>query len=219
MSKLVLFDLDGTLLDTARDFTEVLNRQLGAHAVPPLSYEEVRETVSAGARALVKRGFRIDENHPRFNEFLQELLDLYDEQIPLTRAATFEGVDELLENIGANNIPWGIVTNKPARFTTPLLENFPAFHDRAVVICADQLQRSKPDPEGLLLACSTVGREPQDCIYVGDHPRDIEAGKNAGMQTVAVGWGYFPTDTRLEDWQADLIVEHPAELKHFLFGP
>tara|TARA_R110002110_G_scaffold89303_2_gene232683 strand:- start:31034 stop:31702 length:669 start_codon:yes stop_codon:yes gene_type:complete len=218
VSKHLLFDLDGTLMDTAADFTKVLNRQLEKHGREQVSYEQVRQTVSDGARALVRLGYGIDESDPAFNAYLQELLDAYSEQIGQTEASLFSGIEHMLQDIAASQFQWGIVTNKPSRFTTPLLENFPLLSASAVVVCADHLSRSKPDPEGLMLACQTLGCEADQCIYIGDHLRDVEAGKNAGMMTVAVSWGYFPPGTRLEDWQADLIVSSPQEISDYVFG-
>jgi 2-phosphoglycolate phosphatase len=218
VSKHVLFDLDGTLLDTAQDFTRVLNNLLQENGRAPVSYEQVRETVSDGARALVRMGFDIDEDDPAFQTHLQSLLDAYAEQIDRTESAVFQGIENLLRSIDSNNFHWGIVTNKPSRFTTPLLQKIPLLQNCASVICADQLAKSKPDPEGLIRACQLLNITPDDCIYVGDHLRDIEAGKNASMATIAVAWGYFPANTELSTWQADFIAQSPEEISHYLFG-
>ena len=217
MSKHVLFDLDGTLLDTARDFTQVLNQLLQEYGRNEVSAAKVRETVSDGARALVKLGFNIDETDEDFNRYLQELLDLYAIKITNTEAGLFKDIPELLNRINAENYSWGIVTNKPSRFTEPLLTNFPAMKNSAVVICADQVSQGKPSPESLLLACKTLACKPEECIYVGDHKRDIDAGKNAGIKTIAVNWGYFSAHIQLEDWQPDLIVASPHEIATYLF--
>lgn len=214
----MLFDLDGTLLDTAKDFTQVLNQLLRKHGRNEVAYQRVRETVSDGARALIKLGFEIDEQHALFNQFLQELLTLYADKIITTEAVLFAGIPELLHRIESEKLRWGIVTNKPSRFTIPLLKNFPDFRNSSVLVCADQLKAGKPDPEGLLLASRTLACEPGQCIYVGDHQRDIEAGKNADIETIAVSWGYYPESTSLEEWQADLIVETPHEIGDYLFG-
>lgn len=218
MSKLVLFDLDGTLLDTAKDFTQVLNQQLHQHDKTAVSFQRVRETVSDGARALIKMGFGIDETNNDFNHYLQELLNLYADKIASTEAELFDGITELLHKIESEHLQWGIVTNKPSRFTIPLLTNFPAMHNSAVVICADQVKKGKPDPEGLLKACKMLSCKTEHCLYVGDHKRDIDAGKNAKIKTIAVSWGYYPENTKLEDWQADLIVDSPQEITNYLFG-
>jgi len=217
VSRHVLFDLDGTLLDTAKDFTQVLNQLLKEYGRDEVSHAKVKETVSDGARALVKLGFDIEETDKNFNHYLQQLLDLYAIKITSTEADLFDGIPELLSRINLENYSWGIVTNKPSRFTTPLLTNFPAMQNAAVVICADQVAQGKPSPESLLLACRTLACQPEECIYVGDHKRDIDAGKNAGIKTIAVNWGYFPQHIQLEDWQPDLVVANPQEITAYLF--
>jgi len=217
VSKHVLFDLDGTLLDTAKDFTQVLNQLLQQYGSDQVSSAQVQETVSDGARALIKLGFGINEAHGNFNNYLQELLDLYAIKITDTEAELFKGIPELLSRINAENFQWGIVTNKPTRFTTPLLKNFSAMKNAAVIVCADQVTQGKPSPESLLLACETLACKPEECIYVGDHKRDIDAGKNANILTIAVRWGYYPEHIRLEDWKPDLIVETPQEIAAYLF--
>ncbi len=216
MSKVVLFDLDGTLLDTARDFTQVLNQLLAQYNQPEISYELVKQTVSDGARALIKCSFSIDESDERFAGYLQELLDLYAIKIQQTESTLFSGISNLLKKIETENCQWGIVTNKPSRFTTPLLSFFPDLKNAAVVICADELSEGKPSPEGLLLACKKLDCAPEHCMYVGDHKRDIDAGKNADIKTIAVNWGYFPDDIKLDDWGPDLIVDSPEEIATLL---
>ncbi len=216
--KHLLFDLDGTLLDTAKDFSAVLNYQLIKHGREEVAEQHVRETVSDGARALIKLGFSIDESDQDFSTYLEELLNLYANKIPSSEAVLFPGIEELLSLLDKNNLAWGIVTNKPSRFTTPLLKQFNIFQSSAVVVCADQVSQSKPSPEGILLACQTLNRKPNECIYVGDHKRDIDAGKNANMETIAVTWGYVPKTVRLEDWQPDHIVNTSQEIADHLFG-
>lgn len=217
MSKHVLFDLDGTLLDTAKDFTQVLNQLLLKYDKHKVSPAKVEETVSDGARALIKLGFKIEESHEKFSSYLQELLDLYAIKIINTEAELFQGIPELLSRISSEKFSWGIVTNKPSRFTTPLLKNFSALQNAAVVTCADQVTEGKPSPESILLACEKLGLETKDCIYIGDHKRDIDAGKNANMPTIAVSWGYFPKHIQLSDWKPDLIVDSPEEITAYLF--
>ncbi len=217
MSKHVLFDLDGTLLDTAKDFTQILNTLLHQYGKNEVSPARVKETVSDGARALIKLGFNINESHKNFDIYLQELLDLYAIKINTTEAELFEGIPKLLSRINTENFHWGIVTNKPARFTTPLLKKISALQNPAVVVCADQVAQGKPSPESLLLACEALACTPNDCIYVGDHKRDIDAGKNANIKTIAVSWGYSPAHIQLKDWNPDLIVETPQEIAAYLF--
>ena len=212
MTKTVLFDLDGTLLDTERDFTQILNNQLASYGHAPVSARQVRNTVSSGARALVKLGFKIDESHETFNALLEELLERYQIRIPQTECVLFPGISSLLKALDLMKAPWGIVTNKPSRYTLPLVEKFPALQRSQVLICADQLSRSKPDPEGILLACSRLKCSPGDVLYVGDHPKDVQAAAAAGSMSVGVRWGYIPEDQPIESWKADLIINHPDDI-------
>lgn len=212
MGKIVLFDLDGTLLDTERDFTAILNNLLTAHNRPPVTARQVRNTVSSGARALVKLGFGIDESHGDFTGYLNELLENYQQRIHRTECVLFPGIANLLGALDNRSIPWGIVTNKPGRFTDPLVKKFPALAASAVVICPDQLSNSKPDPEGILLACERMGAAPEDALYVGDHPKDVQAARAAGAMSVGVRWGYIPVEHPIETWQADLVINHPDDI-------
>ncbi|MDT8397674.1 MAG: HAD-IA family hydrolase [Pseudomonadales bacterium] len=217
MLKTILFDLDGTLLDTEPDFTLILNRLLRANQRAEVSAARVRQTVSSGARALIRLGFGMDEEDPDFSSHLDQLLALYDRQIPDTRCVLFPGIASLLQRIDSENLNWGIVTNKPSRFTQPLLARIPALSQCRVVVCPDQLQQSKPDPEGLLLACRQAASSAAEAVYVGDHPRDIEAGRNAGMKTIAAAWGYLPENTQALDWNADKVARHADDIQDYLF--
>lgn len=207
----VLFDLDGTLLDTAADFAQVLNQLLMQHQREPLPYARIRETVSDGARALVHLGFGIDESDAGFETLRQELLALYQTQLAV-HTRLFEGMDQVLAHLEHTGIPWGIVTNKPAAYTTPLL-NALDLHSRCrIAVCPDHVKQRKPDPEGLLLACRHLGCSPDSAIYLGDHRRDIEAGRNAGMRTVACRFGYIHRDDDITSWQADFVVDSPTDI-------
>lgn len=217
MIKTVLFDLDGTLLDTEPDFTIILNQLLAKHGRKLVNSLEVRQTVSSGARALVKLGFGINEDDEYFLSYLNSLLDLYDEQIKKTLSRVFENIDSLLQRIDSENLQWGIVTNKSSRFAEPLIQKVDALQNCQLLICSDHLSQSKPDPEGLLLACQKLACQPTEAIFVGDHPKDIEAGKKAGMVTIATAWGYLPQDTVISDWSADKIVYSADEIQHYLF--
>lgn len=212
MANTVLFDLDGTLLDTERDFTQILNNQLSSHGVEAVSALNVRRNVSNGARALVMLGFGIDEKDEAFDSHLTELLDRYLVRIPQTESVLFPGIANLLGALDRNNCPWGIVTNKPSRFTLPLVEKFPALQTSKVVICPDQLTNSKPDPEGILLACSRIQCDPGDVLYVGDHPKDVQAASAAGAISIGVRWGYIPEEHPIETWNADIVINHPDEI-------
>lgn len=207
----VLFDLDGTLVDTAEDFVQVLNvlrARYGLDALPPL---KIRNTVSDGARALTALAFGGQEGEPKFEQQRQELLDLYLLEVG-THARLFQGMPETLVALERSGIPWGIVTNKPRVYTERLLQRLALSENCRVLVCPDDVQQAKPNPEGLLLAASTLGIAPSTCVYVGDHVRDIEAGKAAGMRTVAAKFGYIDSPDIVQTWQADFVIEQASAL-------
>jgi phosphoglycolate phosphatase len=213
--KAVLFDLDGTLLDTAPDFASVLNTMLQRHDRAPVSYRAIRQTVSHGARALVQLGFDTSEGDTGFEDLLNELLDQY--QARLSECTSlFEGMTELLQLIETQRIPWGIVTNKPALYTSAILQDLQLDQRCATTICPDQITHRKPHPESIYLACSEVGCEPVEAIYVGDHRRDIEAGRNAGMPTIAAAYGYVTAEDPPDQWGADRVANNVNELHFFI---
>ncbi len=202
----VLFDLDGTLVDTAPDFITVLNAQRRDHGLPPLCDNTIRDTVSDGARALTRLAFGGQPGEPRFERFRQELLDRYEQEVG-NAAVLFEGMDSALTRLEAHNIPWGIVTNKPRLYTRLLLARMGLNERCRVSICPDDVTTSKPDPEGLLLACQRLNCAPHSSWYLGDHERDIAAGRAAGMRTIAARYGYILDKNQLERWQADYVIE------------
>lgn len=212
MPQAVLFDLDGTLLDTEPDFTLILNQMLLHHGHTEVKGELVRTFVSAGAGAVVRQGFRIQESDPRHPELLAEFLERYSRQIPATLAGLFSDIDLLLAALNDTGVPWGIMTNKARRFSEPLLARFETFSTCATLVCPDDVGKGKPDPAGLLLACSHLSLPPADVLYVGDHPRDIEAATRAGMPGVAVSWGYLPVDSHIDDWGASFVAHSPQDL-------
>ena len=207
----ILFDLDGTLVDTAADFVSVLNGQRELHNYPPLPAQMIRDTVSDGARALTKLAFGGAPGENTFEIKRLELLELYAEQAG-DQAKLFEGMETVLCHFEALNIPWGIVTNKPKRFTNILLDKLSLSSRSAVTLCPDDVIRAKPDPESLFLACSRLSCRPENTLYVGDHERDIIAGKAANMKTVAASYGYILDKKKISDWQADYEIDHPSEL-------
>ena len=183
----VLFDLDGTLIDTAPDFASVLNRQLLAHGRSPIPYKAIRQ------------------------EFLSHyLIHLADE----TRL--FPGMDELLSHLETREIPWGIVTNKPSLYTLPLLKALNLDQRCSVAICPDMVTHTKPQPEPMFKAADALGVAADKCVYVGDHQRDIEAGKRASMITVAVSYGYIQDNDSPANWEADYLVDTVFELSRLL---
>ncbi|WP_417534587.1 HAD family hydrolase [Marinobacterium stanieri] len=210
----ILFDLDGTLLDTARDFHGIINRMLAQHGRPSISYDSLRTQVSNGARAMVRHAFELNQDHPEFAALHQQLLDDYaGTDYPDSRA--FSGIEELVDWLENSKHPWGIVTNKPERFTRPLLQQV-GLGQCQCIICPEQVKQTKPDPEGLVLACEILGSRPEDSIYVGDHIRDIEAGRAAGMKTVAAAWGYLNEGESCSDWDADYICAQAEDLRPLL---
>ncbi|HUH37496.1 MAG TPA: HAD-IA family hydrolase [Spongiibacteraceae bacterium] len=211
----VLFDLDGTLIDTAADFVAVLNQLLTRHQREVLPFARIRETVSDGARALVQLGFGIDESAAEFEFLRLELLALYQTQLAV-HTRLFEGMDAVLAHLDQRDIPWAIVTNKPQAYTDPLLRALDLHQRCRIAVCPDHVSQRKPDPEGLLLACRHLGCPPESAIYLGDHRRDIEAGRNARMPTVACRYGYIHADDDIESWRADFIVDTPADIMTLL---
>lgn len=211
----VLFDLDGTLLDTAPDFIRVVNQQLNRHNMESVDPQRIRKTVSNGARALINLAFGLDEGDEHFISRHSELLDLYEQSIA-DETVFFPGIDLFLKELELRSIPWGIVTNKPSRFTLPLLDKLNLSDRCSVTICPDDVRQRKPHPEPLFLACKRIECSPEKTIYVGDHARDIEAGRRAGMTTIAARYGYIDTPEQVLEWKADFIIDHGNELSECL---
>jgi phosphoglycolate phosphatase len=211
----VLFDLDGTLLDTAPDFAVVVNRMLREHGRAPLPFAQIRATVSHGARALVQLAFGLADGEPGFETLRSRLLELYESGLAI-ETTPFEGIRELLVTLAERGIVWGVVTNKPHYLAEPLLARMGLQPPAAVLVCPDHVSRTKPDPEPLLLACHRLGCEPGRSIYVGDHARDIEAGRRAGMRTIAAAWGYLAEDESVLPWGADFVAQDVSALTQLL---
>lgn len=211
----VLFDLDGTLVDTAADFIAVLNNMRQIDNLPLLNSEIIRNTVSDGSKALITLAYQLEENDHGFEEKRQWLLDLYEQELG-KNSALFNGFETLLTTFEDNNIAWGIITNKPARFTLPLLAHLNINPSNNVAICPDHVAQTKPHPEPLLLAAKKLNLNPMQCVYVGDHQRDIEAGRNAGMKTIACSYGYIKPGDSVNNWQADIIVNSVADFSQFI---
>ena len=207
----VIFDLDGTLLDTAPDFVLVVNKLLQQYQQPTLDAALIRSQVSNGAKALVKLAFALNEDDPEFEVRRLQLLDLYLQHIAdYTRP--FDGIEPLINKLNQHQIVWGIATNKPARYTLPLMQALNMQPAPFSVICPDHVSRAKPDPESLFLASQQLACTPDQIIYVGDHLRDIECGKRAGSITIAAAYGYIDQDDKAENWQADHLVQSADEI-------
>jgi 2-phosphoglycolate phosphatase len=211
----VLFDLDGTLLDTAPDLAAALNRlrrERGESALPPAA---VRPTVSHGSPGMLKLGFGLEPDDARYAELNQRFLALYREAIAVD-TALFPGMAEVLIHLETAGIHWGVVTNKPGWLTEPLLKALDLWPRAACVVSGDTLDKRKPDPEPLWYACERVGAAPGRSLYVGDAERDVQAGNRAGMITLVAGFGYLSTEDRPEDWGAAGLLERPADLLGWL---
>ena len=215
MIKAVLFDLDGTLADTARDLGAALNRLLAEENLPPQPYEAVRPIASHGARGLVSLGFGIDKTRPRFEEYRLRFLEQYDHDFS-SHTTLFDGINELILALQARGLAWGIITNKPMRFTDRLVPALPFAVPPAVVVSGDTVGVAKPDPAPMLHACRLIDTDPRHCLYVGDAERDIQAGRAVGMKTVLVNWGYIADSDDTASWQADISINEPSELLAYL---
>ncbi|RTZ40982.1 phosphoglycolate phosphatase [Candidimonas sp. SYP-B2681] len=211
MQKLVLFDFDGTLADTAPDLAAAANKQRARKGLPPLPYETFRPYASHGARGLLKAALNMDPDHPEYEIFRQQFLTDY-EQDMTTLTTLFPGVKSLLATLKSNGYTWGIVTNKMEYLAVPLVVHLGLYTDCAVTVGGDTTSHAKPHPAPLLHAAKAAGFEPADCIYVGDDERDIIAGKAAGMATIVAAYGYCGKETALQAWQANAIAQSPADI-------
>jgi N-acetyl-D-muramate 6-phosphate phosphatase len=209
--KAVLFDLDGTLLDTAPEFHEIVSMQLRKHGTAPIAFDNFREVVSDGARGMVHRAFGIAPADARFEPLRREFLDLYAQHLG-AHTQLFPGMPETLAFIESNNWRWGIVTNKPDAFSAPLIRALGLAERCATLICPDHVKQRKPDPESLLLACSQIDCAVSEAIYVGDHRRDIECARAAGMISIACDYGYVHRDDPCANWGADFIVSRADDI-------
>jgi 2-phosphoglycolate phosphatase len=211
----VLFDLDGTLLDTAPDLAAALNTVLAENRREPLLFETIRPAVSHGGIAIIRRGFGLEASDPAIEPLRQRLLEVYRANIS-TRTRPFPGMAEVLDTLEARGLNWGVVTNKPGWLTEPLLGDLGLLQRAACVVSGDTLAQRKPDPAPMLHACALAGSKPQQCVYIGDAQRDVEAGNNAGMYTLVALFGYFREDDRPQEWQADAMIDTPAGLLAWL---
>lgn len=208
-ARAVLFDLDGTLADTAPDLAAALNRMRAVRQLELAPFAALRPYTSAGARGLLGAGFGITPDHPEFEVMKHEFLDNYERAL-CRDSVLFDGVSALLAQLAARQLPWGIVTNKIARLTDPLVPLL-GLQAAQCVISGDTTPHAKPHPAPLLEAARRLGVDPRECFYLGDDLRDIQAAKAAGMRSVAVAWGYGGASEPAQ-WDADLILAHPLDL-------
>ncbi|AQA19449.1 phosphoglycolate phosphatase [Halioglobus japonicus] len=207
--KAVLFDLDGTLVDTAAEFVVVVQQLRAEHGLDTMDPERIRASVSNGARALVNLSLGIDFDAPEFESKRLRLLELYAEVLG-TAAAPYPGIRDLLDAFAERGIRWGVATNKPRAYAEPLLPRIGL--DCPSLVCPDDVQDRKPHPESLYLNCRELDCAPHEAIYVGDHLRDIEAGKRAGMYTIAAAYGYIEPGDNAADWGADVVAARSEDL-------
>ena len=212
----VFFDLDGTLADTAPDLVAAANLLRTARSLEPLPYETLRPKASAGARGLIEGAFGYNPDHPDFTQLRDEFLSNYEKAI-CVESKLFDGMNDLLLELEQYQIIWGIVTNKSARFTNPLVDLMGLGQRAIATVSGDTTPHSKPHPEPILHAARLANIDPTKSIYVGDDIRDVVAGKAAGMKTVAAAYGYCGCKEPPEAWGADYIIYKPLELLPILF--
>mgnify|MGYP003575111469 CR=1 FL=1 len=211
----VLFDLDGTLVDTAPDLGYALNLQRARHGLPFLDDEIIRPYASHGSRGLLAIGFGLQPADADFDAMREEYLALYTE-VMTRQPVLFEGMSETLEAIEQRGLRWGIVTNKPRRFTLPIVEVLGLSGRAVAVVSGDDAPQPKPSPQTLFLACERMQLEPQQAIYLGDAERDVQAGQAAGMTTLVALFGYLSDEDQPLQWGANACIAHPQELLHYL---
>lgn len=207
----VLFDLDGTLIDSAPDLGAAADQMRVRRGLPSLPLEHYRPMAGAGARGMLGVAFGMTPEHPEFPDMREEFFQGYERRMTES-TRVFDGVASLLEQLVARGLRWGVVTNKSMRFTGPLTRAMPLFNSAGAVVGGDSTPHAKPHPAPLLEAARQLALPPQDCIYVGDDERDIQAGRSAGMRTVAASYGYLGGNSDVSRWGADAHIRSPFEL-------
>ena len=211
----MLFDLDGTLIDTAPDMAAALEILCDEEQHPRLPYDEVRPVVSNGSVALVTLAFGNALDTAILERLKTRYLEIYQDHLAV-HSRLFDEMDELLQQLEKKNIQWGVVTNKPGWLTEPLMAALKLDQRAACIVSSDSTKNRKPHPEPMFYACRLTGAQPEQCVYVGDARRDIEAGQNAGMKTVVAEYGYISEQENTADWQADYSIQRPLQLLNYL---
>jgi phosphoglycolate phosphatase len=211
----VLFDLDGTLADTAPDMAQALNLLLKEKDYQPLPFDTIRPWVSHGGLALVRLGFGEERGDVELENLRQRFLEIYAENL-CRETHLFPGIPQLLAMLSKNGFNWGVVTNKPRYLTEPLVAQLTIQPPPACIVSGDTTTNRKPHPEPMLLACKQAGSDPHECLYVGDAERDIHAGKQAGMKTLVALFGYITDSEDPETWGADGMIRAPMEVFDWL---
>lgn len=209
----VLFDLDGTLVDSAPDLAGAANDLRAEHGLPPLPYAQLRPMVGSGARGMVGAAFGVGPGEARFEPLRDAFLARYEARM-LRETAVFEAQHAVIAALEDAGVAWGIVTNKARRFAEPVVNGLGL--RAAVLVCGDTTPHAKPHPAPLLEAARLMSIAGADCVYVGDDLRDVQAGRAAGMRTLAAAWGYLGMGEPVDAWGADAVLEHPGALLHWL---
>ena len=213
--KAVLFDLDGTLIDSAPQLVGALNQLRQQYDLPPIPFLVGRPYASHGAAGLLKAGFNMDKNDPLFDARIQEFLDIYKEVFNLNMQC-MEGIEELINTLNLRKISWGIMTNKARKFAQPIVSSHPLLKSAACLIAGDDVSMPKPSPEGLIKASQMLLIEPSEIIYLGDDRRDVMAANDAGMVSMAARYGYLEVGDDAKSWGAQYIIDKPSELLDYL---
>lgn len=211
----VLFDLDGTLVDSAPDLAGAANELRQRHGLDPLPLLAYRARAGSGARGMLAVGFGLSSDAAPYAAMREEFLAIY-EKCLLRSTAPFAAIPPLLDALEGRDCPWGVVTNKALHLAEPLLVGLGLRHRLSVLVCGDSTPHLKPHPEPLLEAARRLGQAPGQCIYIGDDERDMRAGRSAGMITLAASWGYIGPDERVDTWGAHDILQTPSQLLKWL---
>jgi 2-phosphoglycolate phosphatase len=213
MSKIetVLFDLDGTLIDTAPDMAHALNQLRKQNNLPEIPLADIRPIVGKGARVLIQQTFDVDDDHPQYPDLFENLLKIYSSCLA-NSTQLFPDMHKVLEHLETSNIPWGIVTNRPERFTHQLLNKLDLHKRSGIVICGDTLPERKPHPAPILHACKLMAANPETTLYVGDSDVDVKSSKAAGAQSLVALYGYRMDHEDPYSWPADGYIEKPLDI-------
>lgn len=214
----LLFDLDGTLVDSAPDLAAAGNTVRAARGLAPLPAALYRPHTSSGARGMLKVAMDLGPGAAEYEALKDEFLRAYEQGLA-RHTGCFPAMSGLIDQLDARQVPWGIVTNKITRFTLPIVAHLGLDHRAGAVVCGDTTPHAKPHPAPLLEAARRMGLAPGQCVYVGDDLRDVQAGRAAGMQTVAVRWGYLGDDLPVEAWGADAVIDDPLDLLKWVAMP
>lgn len=211
----VLFDLDGTLIDSAPDLGAAADKMRTDRGLLPFPLENYRCMAGAGARGMLQVAFNMTPQHQDFESMKEEFFNNYESSLT-ARTYAFDGVSEMIDQINLAGLKWGVVTNKSERFTLPLTQAMPLFNTAQTIVCGDTTAHAKPHPAPVIEAARQLRLASHQCIYVGDDERDIVAGRAAGMATVAAAYGYLGASADTGKWNADAVIKSPAELLQFL---